>query len=110
MKLQQTSLEQTGIAILLMKNNEEKHIPLFSLNPVEEANELVRKYFTNSCEKIKSVYITNNLMEAKIEDIISTYREKHLCLPENYMEELLSGFPYIVGRGLEDIITTNFYS
>ena len=83
---------------------------LFSLHPVEEANELVRNYFTNSCEKIKSVYITNNLMEAKIEDLISKYREKHLCLPENYMEELLSGFPYIIGRSLEDITTTNFYS
>lgn len=97
MKLQQTSLDQTGIAILELNNGEEKHIPLFSLKPVEEANNIVRDYFSSYCKNIKAVYFTNNLMDSKIEDLIESYRKNRKNLPENYMDELLSGFPYIIG-------------
>ena len=96
MKLQQTSLDQTGVAILSMNGKEEKQIPLFSLKPVEEAQSIVENFFP-ACERIEAVYFTNNLMETKIEDIISNYRKNHKNLPENYMEELLSGFPYVIG-------------
>jgi hypothetical protein len=102
MKLQQTTLDQTGVTILLMKDGEEKHLPLFSLKPIEEAQTLVKRYFNKSCECIKATYFSNNLMEVKIEDVISKYRESHLALPENYMEELVSGFPYIIGRETGD--------
>jgi hypothetical protein len=98
MKLQQKSLDQTGIAILAMNDNSKKEIPLFSLNPVEEAQVLVKMYFKDTCECIEAVYVTNNLVGAKIEDIIEKYRNDHLALPEKYMEELLSGFPYIIGN------------
>lgn len=100
MKLQQTSLDQTGVAILTMQDKSEKIIPLFSVDPVTEANSLVENYFKESCEAIKAVYFTNNLMETKIEDMISSYKESHgyAILPEDYMEELISGFPYIIGE------------
>ena len=109
MKLQQTTLDQTGIAILEFEDGE-RTIPLFSIYPVEEAQNIVKDYFPD-CIKIKAVYMTNNLMDlmgTKIEDIIHNYREKNDCLPENYMDELLSGFPYIIGR--EDEVTIYFYS
>lgn len=97
MKLQQTSLDQTGVAILRMNGeSSEKQIPLFSLKPVEEAQSIVSSFFP-TCERIEAVYFTNNLMEVKIEDIIANYRKNHENLPEDYMEELLSGFPYVIG-------------
>lgn len=97
MKLQQKSLDQTGIAIIIL-NGMEKQIPLFSLEPCGEANEIVQKYFPQ-CERIKHVYITNNLLTYPIEKVISDYRTTHEnVLPEDYMEELVSGFPYVVGR------------
>lgn len=97
MRLQQTSLDQTGVAILNL-DGEEKHIPLFSLSPVEEIHEFVRENYPSYDEFIiKAVYFTNNLMKFKIEDLILEYRETHNNLPENYVEELLSGFPYIIG-------------
>ena len=107
MKLQQTNLDQTGIGILFMEDGSEKQIPLYSCEPVQEAQTLVQNYFPN-CKKISAVYFTNNLMETKIEDIIEKYRENHSCLPENYMEELLSGFPFIIGRDYE--FTSYFYA
>ena len=106
MKLQQTSLDQTGIAILIMKDESVKFIPLFSSKPIEEAHDLVVNYFPD-CLEINHIYFTNNLMDAKIEDTIEKYREGHPCLPEDYMEELLSGFPYIFG---EPKSTIPFYS
>ena len=107
MKLQQMNLDQTGIAILLMEDGSEKQIPLYSCQPVQEAKTLVSIYFKN-CKRIEGVYFTNNLMPTKIEDIISKYRENHACLPENYMEELLSGFPFIIGRDYKS--TSCFYA
>lgn len=106
MKLQQTSLDQTGVAILILKGNKEKLLPLYSTNPVEEANKLVKNYFPD-CEVIKAVYFTNNLMPTKIEDVIEKYEERYGYLPENYVEELLSGFPYIIGEDYGN--TTYFY-
>lgn len=107
MKLQQMNLDQTGVAIIALKEDKEKILPLFSLNPVEEAQEIVKNYYPE-CETVRAVYFTNNLMETKIEDIIGKYRENHSCLPENYMEELLSGFPFIIGRNYE--LTSYFYA
>ena len=98
MKLQQRSLDQTGVAILELENNEEKEIPLFSLTPVEEANTIAEKYFP-SC-KIKHVFITNNLMNVKIEDTIAEFiKNNNGVVPENLIEEILTGFPYVIGNG-----------
>ena len=90
-----------------MEDDSEKQIPLYSCEPVQEARTLVQNYFSN-CKKISAVYFTNNLMKTKIEDIIRKYRENHICLPENYMEELLSGFPFIFGKEFENTIA--FYA
>lgn len=106
MKLQQTSLDQTGVVIIENSENGQKIIPLFSLNPVEEAQSLQSSYFREW--EIKHVYVTNNLMQAKIEDIIEEYRKGHENLPEDYMEELLSGFPYV--QGLEPAFKKAYYA
>jgi hypothetical protein len=47
-------------------------------------------------------------MQAKIEDTIEEYRKGHNNLPEDYMEELLSGFPYI--QGLEPAFKKAYYA
>lgn len=97
-KLKQTDLRQTGIAILELTDGSKKSIPLYSLEIMQEAREITNNYFKDSCKEIKAVYATNNLMATKIEDTISLYLETYKGLPEDYMEELLSGFPYIIGR------------
>jgi hypothetical protein len=104
MKLQQTSLDQTGVAILTI-NNKDIVKPLFSLEPVSEAQELVRLYLKEAT--IKAVYVTNNLMPTKIEDVIDEYKENHLDLPEGYMEQLLSGFSFIDGFS---VFTKSYYA
>ena len=106
MKLQQINLDQTGVAILTFNDRSEKIIPLFSCNPIQEIQEMAELYFPQCT--IQSVYFTNNLMETKIESIISKYRETNIGLPEDYMEELISGFPYIHGNEFENTII--FYS
>lgn len=106
MKLQQTSLDQTGVAVFENNAGEQKIIPLFTLNPVGEAQSLQISYFREW--EVKHIYVTNNLMQAKIEDIIEEYRKGHKALPEDYMEELLSGFPYI--QGLEPAFKKAYYA
>ena len=106
MKLQQTSLDQTGIVIFKNSAGNQKNIPLFTLNPVAEAQSLQNTYFRGW--EVRHVYVTNNLMQAKIEDTIEEYRKGHNNLPEDYMEELLSGFPYI--QGLEPAFKKAYYA
>lgn len=94
--IQQTSLDQTGIAIYELSNGEEKQIPLFSLEPCKEARELATYM---GCEKASHVYITNNLCEYRIEDEIRNYKKEHNgAVPEEFMDQLASGFPFIEGR------------
>lgn len=109
MKLKQTSLDQTGIAIIQTTEGDE-YIPLFSLEPDKEARELVALYYKNNSKfiQLKACYITNNLMEVKIEDIIEKYMQNNLNLPEDYMEELISGFPFI--KGLEPAFNKAYYA
>ena len=104
-KLQQRNLDQTGVALLKI-NDTEKEIPLYSLEPVQEAQEIVKNYFPD-CHEISAVYVTNNLMTTKIEDIISQYEKDHLDLPEDMVNELVSGFPNIIG--LEPQNTKAYY-
>ena len=106
MKLCQRSLDQTGSAIISI-DGKEKEIPLYSLEPVSEAQNIVKKYFP-TCEEIKAVYVTNNLMTTKIEDVIRDYRKDHLDLPEDLMEELISGFPFIYGLEVKN--TKSYYA
>jgi hypothetical protein len=113
MKFQQKNLDQTGVAVLSV-NEEEKIVPLYSLQPVEEAMQIADSIRDSYKDRyvnveIKNVYITNNLMETKIEDIIEKYRISYPnTLPEDYMEELLSGFPYILGN--EPHFTKAYYA
>lgn len=95
MKLKITSLEQTGIAIFRDKEGKEKYVPLFSDNPCEEARGLFArdmKAFT-----LTNVFYTNQMCNYKIETVVKEFVEKHKFLPENYIEEIVSGFPHIGG-------------
>ena len=107
MKLYQRNLDQTGVAIIEIGLENVYEVPLYSLEPVQEAQDLAKKYFPLGAI-IKSIYVTNNLMSTKIEDIIKIYRKTHLDLPEDLMEELVSGFPFVYGLEPEDKVS--FYA
>ena len=94
-KLKQTSLDQTGVAVLKLKDGD-KVIPLFSENPIKEANQ-VGALFPLGTE-VKNVFIANSMLDFKIEDCIEDF-QTYLpnTLPEDMMEELVSGFPYTYG-------------
>lgn len=95
MKIRQTSIEQTGIAIFTTEEGE-RCVPLFSLEVCKEANEL-QTYFKTLTRPTR-VYMTNNLLEYRIEDEIEKFKKEHNnVVPEEYMEQLVSGFPYIEG-------------
>lgn len=93
--IQQTSLDQTGIAIFkLNTTNEEKYVPLFSLTPCEEASELTR-YIDG---ELKHVFITNNLCDYKIEDEIRDYAKSHNgAISEDLLDQLALGVPFVQG-------------
>ena len=91
MKLQQTSIDQTGVAIFRTAT-EEKQIPLFSLSPCEEAQEL-SQYVEGELEH---VFVTNNLCEYRIEDAIRDYKKEYNnAISEEFMDQLASGFPFV---------------
>ena len=99
MTIQQTSIDQTGIAIFETINGEEKQIPLYSLAPCEEAQKELAPYIEG---ELKHVFITNNLCEYRIEDEIRDYKETYNgSILEEYMDQLASGFPFIEGYGYE---------
>ena len=92
-KLFRTSVEQTGIAVYIDKNGNEIQRPMFSDNPCEEAREVARL----TGDMLVRTFYSNNLLDYKIESLISEFVDKNGFLPENYMEELISGFPFILG-------------
>lgn len=94
-KVKQTSLDQTGVAIYKI-DDKEKIFPLFSLNPVEEANTLQEDLIVCSSKNVtlEHVFISNNLLEYKIEDEIRNFVKENGYLPEDLMDELLCGFPF----------------
>ena len=109
MKLQQRNLDQTGVAILELEDGSIKEIPLYSLEPIQEADTIVENFYPTCTHKC--VYFTNNLMpnHTKIEDIISVYMKQNGgVLPEDLMEDLVSGFPYI--RGNEPDFKNAYYA
>jgi hypothetical protein len=93
MKLKITSLEQTGIAIFRDKEGKEKYIPLFSDNPCEEARGLFARDMEASV--LTDVFYTNQMCNYKIETVVKEFVDKHKFLPENYIEEMVSGFPHM---------------
>ena len=103
--IQQTSIDQTGIAIFKSENNESINIPLFSLTPFDEAEELA-VYVEG---ELKDIFISNNLCDYRIEDEIRDYKKKNLgSIPEEFMEQLASGFPF-VNNGSELLFLMSCY-
>lgn len=93
-KLFRVHAAQTGIVIFLNEQDEEITKPLYSNTPCEEARRLG---CIIGC-KVKDVFYSNNLLEYKIEDLIEDFTKKYRFLPENYIDELVSGFPLIPGK------------
>ena len=91
--IQQTSLDQTGIAIFKTENDEKISIPLFSLAPFDEADEL-STYIEGEVKR--DVFISNNLCDYRIEHEIRDYKKENAgSIPEEFMDQLASGFPFI---------------
>lgn len=104
--IQQTSLDQTGIAIFVTEDGEKINIPLFSLTPFDEAEELA-VYVEG---ELKDIFISNNLCDYKIEDEIRDYKKKNLrAIPEEFMDQLASGFPFI-NDGSEPLFLMSCYA
>lgn len=107
-KLFQTSIQQTGVALLEIEGEKERVIPLFSRGPVEEANRFV-KNLHNKLNKniiIKNVFYSNNLMDYKIEDLVRDFIKENGFLPSNYINDMVSGFPFICSNSC----TSFFYA
>ena len=105
--IQQTSLDQTGIAIFTVENGEKVSIPLFSLTPFDEADEL-STYIEGEIKK--DIFISNNLCDYKIEDEIRDYKKKNLgAIPEEFMDQLVLGFPFI-NDGSESLFLMSCYA
>jgi len=98
-------MDQTGVAILIMPNGKEKIVPLFSCHPHREADDMVKVL---GAVKVKSFFLANNLLDVHIEDIISEYKKAYKSLPEDLMDELVSGFPFI--SGLEPKFSPAYYA
>lgn len=92
-KLKRISVEQTGVAIVEDDNGNVKQIPLYSNDPCEEARDIVAHLGV----KLKDTYYTSNLMEYKIEDMVEDFTNDNGFLPENFMDEMVMGFPFIFG-------------
>ena len=92
-KLFRTCIEQTGIAIY-KKGNKEIMRPMFSLCPREEAKEVMEL----TGDELIATFYSNSMMGYKIESLIKEFIAKNKYLPENYVEELVNGFPFIIGR------------
>lgn len=90
-KLFRTCIEQTGIAVYTNKDGEEIRRPMFSNNPQEEAREVANL----TGDILLCTFYSNNMMDYKIEEEINKFVKRNGFLPENYMEELISGFPFI---------------
>ena len=100
-KIKQTSLDQTGI-VIYETDNSLKTIPLFSLTPMEEATQILVdiEKITHKVCNLKHVFVANNLLDYRVEDAIKNFVNTYNFLPENLMDELVSGFPFIQGYDL----------
>lgn len=102
-RLFQTSLDQTGVVFINFENST-KIFPLFSLDLTCEAEKLAGTIGKgNPSITVKRVFACNNILDYKIEDLIIDYQKtvNRFILPENYMEELVSGFPFVTGYNEE---------
>lgn len=93
MKLQQQSLLQTGIAILLFKDGHEELVPLFSNEPVAEADGIAMGI--KDCVRVQHTFVTNSYIGVKLDEDIDEFMRKRGFLPQDIVGQLRSGFSYI---------------
>ena len=88
----QNDFDQTGIALL--ENGE--RIPLYSSNPTTEAASIAQKMHS----EIKNVFVTSTYTDGlgNIVEMIKDYMAYRPNIPEDMMEELVSGIPRISGN------------
>ena len=93
MKLQQQSLLQTGIAILLFKDGHEELVPLFSNEPVIEADSIAMRI--KECIRAQHVFVTNSYIGVRLDEDIDNFMRERRFLPQDIVGHLRSGFSYI---------------
>lgn len=92
-KLVRTSINQTGASLFINeRTGEEKIIPMFTKNPCEEARGIQIPNYT-----LKWTVYSNNLLDYKLDELINDFIAKNKFLPENYVEEIVLGFPFTSG-------------
>ena len=103
--IRQTNLNQTGVAIISLESGNKKIIPLFSLKPMEEAEKLAN--MIPKARRPIDVFVTNNLLDYKIEDEIREVVSNKGYLPEALVDEAALGIPFVQGICAED--TKKYY-
>ena len=98
MKLQQTDLMQTGVAIFRNSAKEQVQVPLFSSTPLTEAQEIVESLEGYT---IEHVFYSNSMFlnePGSIGNRIKEVVENYGFLPEDLMEDLKRGFVCVTGE------------
>lgn len=98
--IRQTSLDQTGVAIIPLSSGDSKIIPLFSLKPVEEAYKMAN--MISDARRPIDVFVANNLLDYKIEDKIREVVSNEGYLPESLVDEVALGIPFVTGYYIDD--------
>ena len=93
MELQQKSLLQTAVAVFTNLEGAEIQVPLFSKKPIAGEVPALLKRFPNL--KLKHVYFSNALLGTALATSILEFVYKYGILPENYLNDLRTGFSFI---------------
>ena len=85
----QTDLDQTGYVIF---TNGER-IPLFNSNATDEGIKIATKLGL----EIENIFITSNILDVSLTDLVEEYMVYNKNLPEDLAEDVISGFPPVSG-------------
>lgn len=101
-KFIQTNLNQTGVAIFSCKDEEDIIIPLFGRAPLIEARSIEAEgHILPNNYSLKNTFISNNLLDYRIEDAIKDFINREGFLPEDMVDDIVTGFPFIEGEEFE---------
>lgn len=103
-KLKQTSLEQTGVALIEEEDGSFSQIPLYSSKPTQEAYSFGQRFNV----RVRHVFYTNNIIGIckELQDYISKFHS----LPRSIMEDLRCGFSHIYGSYGADYYPTLYFT
>lgn len=107
MILQQKSLLQTGVAILLFEDGHKEMVPLFSNEPVAEADGIATG--TKDCVNVEHTFVTNTYLDVNLLGDIDSFVEERGFLPQDLIGQLRSGFSYIYNSLEFNVYPVNLY-